>query len=192
VAIRACGDEYSSIRSPNGRQSSVYAARPRCRYRRRRRSLSGGPSPCQETPEAVGILVLETLATWRAEGLDAERLYKVATIAMHFDAYNLPEFKCMPRAAGRGEHWNPHARPGSCTRISSSRGCSSTSAAASSWHARRWNDSSSCSSSSRTRDSWSIGCINSPCRFTGSFASPGRQTTRGPASDTFRYACSRG
>src|SRR5258706_5932048 len=31
------------------------------------------------TPEDVGRFVLEILAGWRAEGLDAERLYKVAT-----------------------------------------------------------------------------------------------------------------
>src|SRR6267142_2490696 len=32
--------------------------------------------PKPRTPAAVGQFVLETLATWRAEGLDAERLYK--------------------------------------------------------------------------------------------------------------------
>src|SRR5713101_9355580 len=46
--------------------------------------------PKPRTPEDVGHFVLETLATWRAQGLDAERLYKVATIAIQFDAYKLP------------------------------------------------------------------------------------------------------
>ena len=31
--------------------------------------------PKPRTPEDVGRFVLETLATWRAEGLDVERLY---------------------------------------------------------------------------------------------------------------------
>src|SRR5258708_27427559 len=48
------------------------------------------------TPEDVGHFVLETLATGRAEGLDAERLYKVATITIQFDAYKLPGIICMP------------------------------------------------------------------------------------------------
>src|SRR5690242_379000 len=39
--------------------------------------------PKPRTPEDVGRVVLESLAAWRAEGLDAERLYKVATIAIH-------------------------------------------------------------------------------------------------------------
>jgi hypothetical protein len=43
--------------------------------------------PNPRTPEDVGRVVLESLAAWRAEGLDAERLYKVATIAIHFDPY---------------------------------------------------------------------------------------------------------
>jgi len=71
--------------------------------------------PKPRTPEDVGHFVLETLATWRAEGLDAERLYKVATITIHFDAYKLPGAICM-RAAGRGAGWNPHARQGLAAR----------------------------------------------------------------------------
>ena len=52
--------------------------------------------PKPRTPEDVGRFVLEILAAWRAEGLDAERLYKVATIAIHFEAYKLPGPICMP------------------------------------------------------------------------------------------------
>src|ERR1700736_393931 len=52
--------------------------------------------PKPRTPEDVGRVVLASLAAWRAEGLDAERLYKVATIAIHFDAYKLPWSMCMP------------------------------------------------------------------------------------------------
>src|SRR6266478_2474992 len=52
--------------------------------------------PKPRTPEDVGRVVLESLAAWRAEGLDAERLYKVATIAIHFEAYKLPGPICMP------------------------------------------------------------------------------------------------
>jgi hypothetical protein len=52
------------------------------------RQISGRRTePRSQTPEEVGRFVLETLAAWRAEGLDAERLYKVATIAIHFEAY---------------------------------------------------------------------------------------------------------
>ena len=52
--------------------------------------------PKPRTPEDVGRVVLASLAAWRAEGLDAERLYKVATIAIHFDAFKLPWSMCMP------------------------------------------------------------------------------------------------
>ncbi len=40
--------------------------------------------------------MLDTVARWRAEGLDAERLYQVATIAVQFDAYKLPWDLCLP------------------------------------------------------------------------------------------------
>src|SRR5690242_8390275 len=43
--------------------------------------------PKPRTPEDVGRVVLESLAAWRAEGLDAELLYQVATIAIHFEAF---------------------------------------------------------------------------------------------------------
>src|SRR5258708_39733583 len=41
-------------------------------------------------PEDVGHFVLEALATWRAGGLHAERVYEAAPIAINFDAYKLP------------------------------------------------------------------------------------------------------
>jgi len=68
--------------------------------------------PKPRTPEDVGHFVLETLATWRAEGLDAERLYKVATIAIHFDPYKLPGIICMPACCRPWGRWNPPARQG--------------------------------------------------------------------------------
>ncbi len=83
-------------------------------------------APRPRTPEEVGAVVLETLARWRAEGLDAERLYQVATIAVHFDAYKLQGSVC-PRAAGSGAHWHPPVRPVRAARSrarSSSRPCS--------------------------------------------------------------------
>src|SRR5258708_21218831 len=63
--------------------------------------------PKPRTPEDVGRFVLEILAAWRAEGLDAERLYKIATIAIHFEASKLPRPICMPaccRPWGALEH----------------------------------------------------------------------------------------
>ena len=53
-------------------------------------------APKPRTEEELGRLVLDTLARWRAEGLDAERLYKVATIVLHFDVCSLPGGMCMP------------------------------------------------------------------------------------------------
>jgi hypothetical protein len=52
--------------------------------------------PKPRPPEDVGRFVLEIPATWRAEGLDAELLYNVATIAIHFEASKLPGPICMP------------------------------------------------------------------------------------------------
>ena len=66
--------------------------------------------PKPRTPLDLGHFGLETLATWRAQGLDSARLYKVATIAIHFDASNCPESSVCPRAAGRGARWNPRGR----------------------------------------------------------------------------------
>ena len=68
--------------------------------------------PKPRTPEDVGHFVLETLATWRAEGLDAERLYKVATIAIHFDAYKLPWSLCMPACCRPWGEVDPACPPG--------------------------------------------------------------------------------
>jgi hypothetical protein len=68
--------------------------------------------PKPRAPEAVAAFVLETLATWRAEGLDAERLYKVATIAIHFDGCNLPESMCMPACSRRWGALEPACPPG--------------------------------------------------------------------------------
>ena len=53
-------------------------------------------APKPRTEEELGRLVLDTLVRWRAEGLDAERLYKIATIVLHFDACSLPGGMCMP------------------------------------------------------------------------------------------------
>ena len=72
--------------------------------------------PKPRTPEDVGRVVPESLAAWRAEGLDAERLYKVATIAIHFDPYKLPGIICMPACCRPWGRWNPHARPGRAAR----------------------------------------------------------------------------
>src|SRR5580700_6704075 len=63
--------------------------------------------PQPRTVEDVGTFVLETLATWRAEGLDAERLYKVATIAIHFEAFNLPWSMCKPACCRPWGELNP-------------------------------------------------------------------------------------
>src|ERR1700687_623917 len=68
--------------------------------------------PKPRTPEDVGHFVLETLATWRAEGLDAERLDKVATIAIHFDAYRLPGAMFMPAVCWSGGAVDPACPPG--------------------------------------------------------------------------------
>jgi hypothetical protein len=68
--------------------------------------------PQPRTVEDVGTFVLETLATWRAEGLDAERLYKVATIAIHFEAFNLPWSMCMPACCRPWGELNPACPPG--------------------------------------------------------------------------------
>jgi hypothetical protein len=68
--------------------------------------------PKARTPEDVGHFVLETLATWRAEGLDAERLYKVATIAIHFDPYKLPGIICMPACCRPWGTVEPACPPG--------------------------------------------------------------------------------
>ena len=68
--------------------------------------------PKPRTPEDVGHFVLETLATWRAEGLDAERLYKVATIAIHFDPYKLPGTICMPACCRPWGEVEPACPPG--------------------------------------------------------------------------------
>jgi hypothetical protein len=78
--------------------------------------------PKARTPEDVGHFVLETLATWRAEGLDAERVYKVATIAIQFDAYKLPGTMCMPACCRPWGRWTPPARQG---RVAPSRARSS-------------------------------------------------------------------
>src|SRR5258707_7144554 len=48
--------------------------------------------PKPRTPEDVGHFVLETLATWRAEGLDAERLYRRPTCR-----------RCRTYRCGRGD-----------------------------------------------------------------------------------------
>ncbi len=68
--------------------------------------------PKPRTPEDVGHFVLETLATGRAEGLDAERLYKVATIAIQFDAYKLPGTMCMPACCRPWGTVEPACPPG--------------------------------------------------------------------------------
>src|SRR5258706_3819688 len=68
--------------------------------------------PKARTSEDVGHFVLETLATWRAEGLDAERLYKVATIAIQFDAYKLPGTMCMPACCRPWGAVEPTCPPG--------------------------------------------------------------------------------
>jgi hypothetical protein len=68
--------------------------------------------PKARTPEDVGHFVLETLATWRAEGLDAGRLYKVATIAIHFDPYKLPGIICMPACCRPWGEVEPACPPG--------------------------------------------------------------------------------
>ncbi|HTC24557.1 MAG TPA: hypothetical protein VK688_09350 [Gemmatimonadales bacterium] len=68
--------------------------------------------PQPRTVEDVGTFVLETLATWRAEGLDAERLYKVATIAIHFEAFNLPWSMCKPACCRPWGELNPACPPG--------------------------------------------------------------------------------
>jgi hypothetical protein len=60
----------------------------------------------------VGHFVLETLATWRPEELDAERLYTVATIAIHFDAYKLPGTICMPACCRPWGAVDPACPPG--------------------------------------------------------------------------------
>ena len=69
-------------------------------------------APKPRTPEDVGHFVLETLATWRAEGLDAERLYKVATTAIHFDPYKLPGTICMPACCRPWSAVEPACPPG--------------------------------------------------------------------------------
>src|SRR6266853_2678419 len=68
--------------------------------------------PKPRTPEDVGRVVLESLAAWRAEGLDAERLYKVATIAIHFEAYKLPGPICMPACCRPWGALEPACPPG--------------------------------------------------------------------------------
>ena len=68
--------------------------------------------PKPRTPEDVGRFVLETLASWRAEGLDAQRLYKVATIAIHFDPYKLPGPICMPACCRPWGEMEPACPPG--------------------------------------------------------------------------------
>jgi hypothetical protein len=68
--------------------------------------------PKPRTAEEVGSFVLETLATWRAEGLDAERLYRVATIAIHFEAYKLPATICMPACCRPWGALGPACPPG--------------------------------------------------------------------------------
>src|SRR4030081_3244001 len=68
--------------------------------------------PKARTPEDVGHFVLETLATWRAEGLDAERLYTVATIAIHFDAYKLAWIICLPPCCRPWGEVEPACPPG--------------------------------------------------------------------------------
>jgi hypothetical protein len=60
----------------------------------------------------VAHFVLETLAAWRAEGLDAQRLYKVATIAIHFDPYKLPGAICMPACCRPWGEMEPACPPG--------------------------------------------------------------------------------
>jgi len=68
--------------------------------------------PKPRTPEDVGRVVLESLAAWRAEGLDAELLYKVATIAIHFDAFKLPWSMCMPACCWPWGALEPACPPG--------------------------------------------------------------------------------
>jgi hypothetical protein len=68
--------------------------------------------PEPRTAEDVGTFVLESLAGWRAEGLDAERLYKVATIAIHFEAYKLPWPICMPGCCRPWGELEPACPPG--------------------------------------------------------------------------------
>ncbi len=68
------------------------------------------PKPRSE--EELGRLVLATLVRWRAEGLDAERLYKVATIVLHFDAYRLPWTMCMPACCRPWGEVAPTCPPG--------------------------------------------------------------------------------
>jgi hypothetical protein len=72
--------------------------------------------PKPRTLEDVGRFVLEILAAWRAEGLDAERLYKIATIAIQFDAYKLPGTMCMPACCRPWGRWTPPARQGRVAR----------------------------------------------------------------------------
>src|SRR5689334_20271190 len=48
----------------------------------------------------------------RVEGLDAERLYKVATIAIHFEAYKLPGPICMPACCRPWGALEPACPPG--------------------------------------------------------------------------------
>ena len=77
------------------------------------RQISGRRTePKPRTPEDVGRFVLEILAAWRAEGLDAERLYKVATIAIHFEAYKLPGIICMPACCRPWGEVEPVCPPG--------------------------------------------------------------------------------
>lgn len=68
--------------------------------------------PTPRTQEEVGRFVLDTLATWRGEGLDAERLYKVATIALQFEAYKLPWGLCMPACCRPWGGVGPACPPG--------------------------------------------------------------------------------
>jgi hypothetical protein len=77
------------------------------------RQISGRRTePQPRTSEDVGTFVLETFATWRAEGLDAERLYQVATIAIHFDPYKLPWALCMPACCRPWGELDPACPPG--------------------------------------------------------------------------------
>ncbi len=77
------------------------------------RQISGRRTePTPRTPEEVGRVVLETVAAWRAEGLDAARLYNVATIAIHFEAYKLPGPICMPACCRPWGELAPACPPG--------------------------------------------------------------------------------
>ena len=68
--------------------------------------------PKPRTPQDLGHFVLETLATWQAPGLDAARLYQVATIAIHCEASKLPGIICMPACCRPWGEVEPACPPG--------------------------------------------------------------------------------